>query len=190
MPHISVTAGERPDYDEPAYDAGEVVVSEPEVEIPTPSPLLNLKERRQAQKAKLIKDIRIPRWENPELWLRFRPAEPTALERFLRKRARGKDNPDPGWGIDATLDIIVDACVAVYAKYPDDETEYSLKVNDAKGSLTRIDHEVARALGLEDVTTAAETARALFLAEGDINTVGNALLTWSNVAGSEADETF
>lgn len=158
--------------------------------VKSDTPLIALRARRDAIVKEMFKDIPVPRWDNPYIYMRFTPVSSTKFASVIERRRKQKGED---WGLNATADIMVASCIGVYAKYDDadDAEKFSLRVNDAGGAWTKIDTDLARALGLDPETSnAAETCRALFLADGDLNAVADKLLKWSNIANTEADEDF
>ena len=151
------------------------------------SPLASLRARREEIVNDMYIDIKVARWENPEIYVRFRPASATKLSNSLerRRKAGGSD-----WAMLANADMIIDSCVGVYAVLDhDSENKYSLRPGDPNGEWTKFDGDLAEALGVSE-RRATAVVQALFLTEGDLIEVANKLFTWSNIAGDEADSTF
>ena len=177
-------SGGNDDVEDAAFPADDVA----EVEAPAETPLIALRARRDAIVKEMYLDIPVPRWDNPYLFMRFTPVSSVKFSSVIERRRKQKGED---WGLNATADILVASCIGVYAKYEGDDNEYSLRPNDSTGKMTKIDTDLARALGLDPgATNSTETCRALFLAEGDLNAVADRLLKWSNIANTEADESF
>ena len=155
------------------------------------TPLFELKSRRNKIASELVKSFQVPRWENPEIYCEFGVVEPSALAKALQKREKQKNRPDD-WVAWAYCDILAPNVKAVYAVLNDDEsTRYSLREGDPTGAPTKIDHDLARALGLDpEGGSASKTFRALFFSEGDVLDLANKVFRWSAIVGDEVDEAF
>lgn len=151
------------------------------------TPLIALRQRRQEIIDELYMDLRVPRWDDPEIYVRFKPVSASRLNGAIERRRKQKaDN----WSILANADMLVDACVGIYASFDGGETQYSLRLDDPEGKWTKFDHELASALGLDDAKSAAEACLGLYLTEGDLIDAANRLFKWSGIVIDEADETF
>jgi hypothetical protein len=151
------------------------------------TPLIALRQRRQELIDEMYMDLRVPRWDNPEVYVRFKPVSASRLNTAIERRRKQKAE---NWSILANADMLVDACVGVYASFDGGQTQYSLRLDDAEGSWTKFDHDLAAALGLEDAKSQAETCLGLYLTEGDLIDAANRLFKWSGIVVDEADETF
>ena len=178
-------------------DDGEVEIDMPSwpeatVEITDDdSPLFELKSRREKIANELVKSFQIARWDNPEIYCEFSIIEPSALAKAIQKREKQKNRKDD-WVAWAYCDILAPACKRVYGIVNEDfETQYSLRKGDPNGAPTKVDHDLARALGLDpNEVSAAETFRKLFFSEGDLIDFATKIFRWSSIVGEEADETF
>ena len=157
-------------------------------EVTTSStPLLSLRNRRTEIVNELYIDIQVPRWDEPELFIRFRPISATKLNATIEKRRKQKSDD---WSYLANADMLIDSCVGIYAVVDGDhDNKMSLRLNDSKGPWTKFDPDLAAALGVESVR-ATDTVNGLFLTEGVMIDVANKLFRWSNIANNEAAETF
>jgi len=165
---------------------------EPEAEVTeSKTPLFELKARREKIASELVKSFQVARWEDPEIYCEFSVIEPTALSKALMRREKQKNRKDD-WVAWAYCDILAPACKRVYAIVDGDmDTPYSLRVGDPTGTPTKVDHDLARALGLDpNESSASETFRKLFFSEGDLLDLANRVFRWSSVVGDEADEAF
>ena len=52
------------------------------------SPLGSLKARRKEIQNKLWIDLRVPRWENPIIVVRYAPLDPTLLSKLIEQRSK------------------------------------------------------------------------------------------------------
>lgn len=154
----------------------------------TPStPLLSLRNRRVEIVNELYIDIQVPRWEEPELFIRFKPISATKLNATIEKRRKQKSDD---WSYLANADMLIDSCIGIYAVVDGDhDNKLSLRLNDPNGSWTKFDTDLTDALGIE-ANRATDAVNALFLTEGDMIDVANKLFRWSNIANEQADETF
>ena len=159
------------------------------VSEPVANPLGNLKARRQAIADKLHKVLQVPRWEDPEIFVRFKPVDQAWLEKAAKKRSDEAEKTKQSFLVLISADILATACEGVFAKLPDDETEYSLRVGDPEGRLTRFDEDLATAIGAPP-QGAAYIVRSLYQTDGDIIAAANELQEWSGIASNRIDEDF
>ena len=164
--------------------------SEPEVQ-PEGTPLFELKSRREKIASELVKSFQVARWEDPEIFCEFSVIEPSVLTKALVKREKQKNKRDD-WVAWAYCDVLAPACKKVYAVLNEDHSvQYSLRKGDPNGEPTKVDHDLARALGLDPADcTASETFRKLFFSEGDVLDFANRVFRWSSIVGDEVDENF
>jgi hypothetical protein len=139
---------------------------------------------------KLYKDIKVPRWEDPEIFVRFNPIDVTSTEAVVEKRRESKDVV-PDWLLYANADIIAQSCQGVYATLDGDHSKkYSLRVGDEDGPWTRFDPDLAAALGLPTEIGAAEVVKALYMTDGDLLAAATALTDWSGASIAQVDTDF
>jgi hypothetical protein len=151
------------------------------------TPLVSLRNRREEIVSNLFIDIKVPRWEDPEIFVRFKPVSATRLNSAIEKRRKQKSDD---WSLLANADMLVDSCVGIYGVIDGDkDNKLSLRIGDPNGSLTKFDPELGAALGV-DAQRAVDVCTSLYLTEGDLLEVANRLFQWSGVASDEADETF
>jgi len=151
------------------------------------TPLLSLKHRREQIVNELYVDIQVPRWDDPEIYVRFKPVSATKLNATIENRRKQKGND---WSFLANADMLVDSCVGIFAVVDGDfDNKLSLRSDNPNGTWTKFDLDLAKALGIEAVR-AVDACVALYLTEGDLIDAANRLFKWSNIANDEADETF
>lgn len=151
------------------------------------SPLAALRARREQLVNELYIDIKVPRWDEPELYVRFKPVSAVRLNSAIERRRKQKGDD---WSILANADMLIDCCLGVYAVMNGDtEEKLSLREGNPHGSWTKIDKDLANALGIE-AERASDACMGLFFTEGDLIDVANKLFKWSGIAGDEADEDF
>jgi len=151
------------------------------------TPLLSLKDRRKKIVNDMYVDIKVPRWDEPEIYVRFKPVSAVRLNAAIMKRRNSKADD---WSFLANADMLVDSCVGIYGVFNNDATvKYSLRVDNPTGPWTKFDPDLAEALGI-DAKRAIDSCIALYLTEGDLIDTANKLFRWSNIANDEADEVF
>lgn len=156
------------------------------------SRLGDLKERRQAILESAVLDRKVPRWNDPEVWVRYKPIDHSVIRAGF---ARIDSAPPAKKGeveVNANADLLIRACVGVYAKLPDvdPEAEFSLRPDDPEGEPTRFDPDLATCLGLPDKATAREVVKKLFITEGDIIAHAKAVAEFSGYTEDETDTDF
>lgn len=149
--------------------------------VPDGSPLFNLRRLRDERIADLHLDLEVPRWrtddDQPGIVVRYRAMKPAMMIKAVEQAQKSK-NPD--WLVNANARCLVECCVAVYGVVGG--RRYSLRVDDAEGTPTTFDPDLAEALGVADGTTAIQTARALYLTDGDVIKAAEQLAEWSNAS--------
>lgn len=148
----------------------------------------SLKERRQQVLEEQVLRLPVPRWDNPEIVVKYKPVEHTLI-RQTQTRVEGiKDKAKKFEAeVDGNADLLIRGCVAVVAVV--DGKEYSLRPDDPHGEPTVFDMDLAVNLGLGDRATAREVVRALFISQGDIMSASQALVQFSGYRETEADST-
>lgn len=168
------------------------------------SPLGNLKARREKQQAALFRDLLVPGWhEDPDdpnpisIYVRCKPSAPSTSGRAMerRKALRAKN---PNWLELANADVLIDACVGVYAiqgapaedPATDERHKISLREGDPDGDHTKFDQDLGEALGLVMPFVAADVVLALYPTEAQLVTAVNELVRWSGLVAPKDDEGF
>jgi len=153
----------------------------------TETPLISLKSRREEIVNGLFVDIQVPRWNDPEIFVRYRPISAIKLNSAIERRRKQKTED---WSILANADMLVEACLGVYCiLHGNMDNKYSLRIADASGDFTKFDPDLSAALGIP-AERAVDVCRSLYLTEGDLIDAANRLFKWSGIANEEADETF
>jgi hypothetical protein len=164
--------------------------TESPVETPAPTPLFSLKNRRTEILKNLYTDLRVPRYEDPEVWVRFKPVNTVHMNVVLKKRQASKD---PDWGLKANADVLINSCIGVYAMFPENPDEkYSLTEGNPLGEWTKFDTKLAQALEIPvpDSDQAASIVRSFYFADGDLIDTTDRLMKFSNISNTEADTVF
>ncbi len=166
----------------------EDVVTEEEVQ--TPTPLRSLKVRRAELVENLYLDHPVPRYSDPQVFIRFHAVESKKLNASVKSREnQGKRDPKIDWQLLANCDLLEECCEGIYAIWPDAPDE---KVAlSGSGHWSKFDQETAIALGVEkEALYPTDVVRKLFFTDGDLIAAANALLIWSNEASQKSDEDF
>lgn len=149
------------------------------------SVLGSLKSRKQELKSKLTLDLRVPRWEDPEIWITYRPVDHSEV-RKVQQRVEKTPNKQKGEAeVDGNADLLVRYTEGVYALL--DGKRYSLKPGDPEGELTTFDSDLAENLGLGEGASGRMICRALFLTDGDLIAHARDLARWSGYREETAD---
>jgi hypothetical protein len=150
------------------------------------TPLISIKARREQIVNDLFVDLQVPRWDEPEIFVRFKPISAVKFAAAMERRRKSKAE---NWTILANADMLIEACIGIYAMINGDENKYSLRNGDQLGNWTRFDTDLSEALGLP-VERAVDVCQSLYLTEGDLIEAANKLFRWSGLANEEADEAF
>lgn len=156
--------------------------------------LAHLKDRRAEIAQRQVLNLQVPRWDNPQIWVRYGPVDFAAADKARQQVGSTKGDKQSDAILLANIDCLVKGCIGVYAilddvRNGDDEpTELSLRPGDPEGSLTRFDGDLARNLGLNDQATARQVVRTLFYTDGDILGHAARLAKWSGYTSEDADE--
>jgi hypothetical protein len=175
------------------------------VDVPTPdtsgvSPLMSLRARRDQIQKELYLDVKVPRWDEgggPSVYIRLSPAAPSFFGKVIEQRKKQRAT-QPDWMVNANADVLIKHCEGVFLieepnLSPKDalpEQMLSLRDGDPSGVWTKIDMDLAAALGLDSSVGTVRTIRALFFTEGDLIQVANKLAEYSGITQGEADEDF
>jgi len=172
--------------DEPAWEPVVTKAEEPIVS----TPIRSLRDRRTQIVEDLYTDLKVPRWENPQVFVRFNPINTTQMNASVKKRSNSKA---PDWPLRANADVLVMSCVGIYAVYEDEpDVKYSLREGDPNGPWTKFDPDLCKALGIEEGTTDqhVNAVKGLYFTDGDIGDAADKLLRFSNITNDEADGLF
>lgn len=139
------------------------------------SPMASLRARREALTKRLHVDLQVPRYEDPAVFVRYRPLTQAEIDAAMGRHEKSKD-PDKTATVNAAL--LAAACVGVF-QVGADGREASVIVDNLDGEWPRFDERLAAELGLPDATTAATVVRALYFTDGDVIAAASALTAWS-----------
>lgn len=168
------------------------------------SQMFNLRARREEIAARQHKDLRVPRWSNPEVWVRYRPLTWDEVRSPITKVEKAKGHARIRIEHDANADILVKACLGVF--FAVDDVAYNPLTEEPIGKLDsngwdvtldecpRFDPDLARVLGVpgadEGSLTARLICRELFFTDGDMMAQAGELSRWSGFTNQEVDEEF
>jgi hypothetical protein len=157
---------------------------------PEDSPImLSLKARRTEIAKKLFIDLKVPRWDAPEVFVRYGPIDTVKIDKQVANRQ--KSNKED-WSLVANADILIGSCQGVYACLDGNrDVKYSLRPGDENGAWTKFDPDLARQLGLDpDVTKAVDCVQALYFTDGDLIDASNEVFKFSTEANEKVDADF
>lgn len=149
------------------------------------SPLAGLKDRRTQIASAQELTLRVPRWENPEIYVVYRPLDHDEIRKSQKAADKAKGNQSEA-ELNGNADLLVKACKSVYAVL--DGKRLSLNPDDPEGEFTTFDEALAR--NLDCPATGRAVARALFITDGDLIAHSRDLVRWSGYRDAEADEEF
>lgn len=144
---------------------------------PEGSQLATLLQRRQQIADEQVLKLRIPRWDEPEIVVSYRPVDPTEFAKSL-KGLEGLKEPGEiaEASLDRNADLLIKSCLGIESKNPDHKWE-------------GFNEELAEALGIE-IPTARRTCRQLFVTGGDLLATASKLCEWSGIANQTVAEGF
>lgn len=180
------------------------VVHIPEARDPEPAPrvtaLGSLREKRQRMVDGLYIDLKVPRWEDPEIFVRYRPVESDRLEDISARHPLTKK----GSGFQTNIDLLLHHCVGIFACLDGDHSQkYSLNAVRVCGEdadeaellrvpWTRFDPDLREALGLlaAEAPGPSDVCRKLYVTDGDLINAVAALLDFSGYTAERLNEDF
>jgi hypothetical protein len=131
-------------------------------------------------------DLRVPRWTEPEIYVRFKVVPHSIIRKALQQQEKARQDKVAKAELASNIEILVHGCIGVYALLDGDDTKYSLRLGDERGNWTRFDDDLAA--NLECGESASEVVRALYLSDGDIMSAASAVVEFSGYRDAEADE--
>lgn len=148
--------------------------------------LSNLKQRREAiaQGEQLV--LPVPRWNDPEILVKYRPIDHSVIRSAQSRVEKAPKAKRWAAEVDGNADLLIRGCKEIVAVV--DGREYSLRPGDPEGDPTAFDEDLAENLGLTEGATARQVVKALFITEGDILSHGKSLVEFSGYRETEADE--
>lgn len=138
--------------------------------------LAGLRARRDELAAEQIRDLTVPRWENPAAALRIKPIDHALIKRQLGRIEKAKTQAArDALEIPANAAIVAAATTAVVLGEGDGEAVLDLS-------------DLAEPLGLPEDATGAEIIQVLLLTEGDITACAGAVIRHSGYTERDVDE--
>jgi len=174
------------------------VTPESDTTVPTPDAvaapaepraILSLKARRAELAEKLWIDLRVPRWTEPAVFVRYAPINTVQVDKAVAKRQNKKTDD---WSLLANADILINACLGVYATLDGNSDEkYSLVPGNEHAPWTKFDQDLGRALGLDQhASQATDVVKELYLTDGDLIAAANQVFEFSGVSNEKVDADF
>lgn len=146
--------------------------------------LTHLAQRRDEIVDEQVLDLPIPRWENPEIHVLYKPTEHEVVRKNGMAVAKAKSNVSET-ELNQAASLLAWSCTGIYALV--DGERYSLNAAAPKGELTRFDDDLADNLGISGAPTRS-IVRKLFVTDADLLSASNKLIAWSGYADQEVDE--
>lgn len=144
-----------------------------------------LDKRRQQILEKEWLDLAVPRWTDPEIFVRYKPVEHEHFSRGTQRVDKATPKDRPKVELEVNIDILVRGCIGVFARI--EGKDYSLRPGDPHGDWTTFDEDLAQNLGLPSGAGARQVVKGLFIIDGDIMSHGSSLGEFSGYKEAEAD---
>lgn len=144
------------------------------------SPLAGLRAQRDAIKAKLFLDLRVPRYEIP-VYVRFRPPEQSELNMISKLADKSKN---PAAILDANAQVLANCCLGVF------ELDADGNPNGDPDEWPDFGPELADYLGKPELKRGADVAKTLYLTDGDLISTALRLAEWAGFATDRAAEEY
>jgi hypothetical protein len=143
--------------------------------------------RREEIIASAHTDLRVPRWTDPEVFVRFAPVDHGVIRRGQVRVDKAPDKDKARVEVEANSDLLAAACVGVFAVI--DGKEYSLRPGDYDGAWTGFDDDLAEALGMDpSARTARQVIKALYMFEPDIIKTAGDVVEFSGYVTNKSNE--
>lgn len=143
-----------------------------------PAPANSILGRIAARREELLKEqvtvLPIPRWDDPEIFVRYHLVSHEEIRACLSAIEKAKGKEKGKVELLANCDVLIKACDGVFVKEGD--KEFSFDPDGPNEPLTRFDDRLALALDMDEHSTARQVVRKLFLAEGDILTTAGTVM--------------
>lgn len=146
----------------------------------------SLKDRRREIAESEHLTLSVPRWNDPEIVVRFKPLEHETIRSIQGRVSKAPKKEQGRAEVRAHVDLLIRACDAVIARI--DDESYSLRPGDPHGEPTLFDKDLAENLGLDDGATARDVVQALYITHGDIISAANQVVRFSGYNVDAADE--
>ena len=169
--------------------SGTVVIPAEAPERPSSAAILSLKDKRAALAKDLHIDLQVPRWRDPEIFVRYGPIDATRAERTIANRQK---SGVPEWNVLANADLLILSCIGVFACLDgnyDDKFSLNPTVGPT-GAWTRFDSALGENLGVFTPNDPVAVIRALYATDGDLINAAARLVEWSGKVSSQLDQDF
>jgi len=138
------------------------------------SALAAIRKQREEKLEKLWIDLPVPRYEDPELFVRYKPVDDGRATRINKEFDKSKD---PERQVVANAKLLAECCLGVFTD-PESDPE----------TWPRFDDDLADALGLPTGVSAVAVVRGLFFTDGDVNRTSQTLQQWSGYSLEVVEE--
>ena len=157
------------------------------------SPIFNLEKRREEMESSLFLTLRIPRWSEPEIHVKYKPFKSDEVQSALETAEKSQEAT-----VRSSAMILVDCCVEVYATMADHPgKKFSLRRGEqvplpmTAETGVRFDPILAEALGLPPhLREAVAVVRKLYQTDGDVIDASFRVAEWSAQASETVDSDF
>lgn len=152
---------------------------------PRPTMLGSLRAMRDQVAEELFVDLKVPRYP-ADVVVRFKPLPQPQIRRALDAAEKRKGDPDAR--VKAHAEMLVDACLGVYML--DASGKFgSVDLEHPDLEPPKFDERLAELLGVE-AKSQVETARALYLTDGDVIGTANKLIEFSGYDADKIEELY
>lgn len=131
--------------------------------------------RREALEEEQIRDLAVPRWENPSAALRIRPIDHALIKRQLGRIEKATKGARDAVELSANAAILAAATIEVVLGEGDGQAVVPLA-------------DLAEPLGLPKDATGPEIIQKFFLTDGDVFGCAGAVVKHSGYAERDVDE--
>lgn len=152
------------------------------------SVLGSLKARREQIIASATLDLPVARWTDPKVFVRYKPIDHAIIRRVQTAVEKAPKAEKAKVEVDGNCDVLIRACVGVFARIDGSDREYSLRPGDPEGELTTFDPDLCENLGVD--ATARSAVKGLYMFDGDIISAAGAVADFSGYKVTEADDSL
>lgn len=131
--------------------------------------------RREELEKEQVRDLEVPRWENPSAVLRVKPVDHALIKRQLGRIERATKGARDAVEVSANAAILAAATIEVV-------------LGEGEGQATVPLTDLAEPLGLPKDATGPEIVQAFFLTDGDVIGCAGAVVKHSGYAERDVDE--
>jgi hypothetical protein len=151
------------------------------------SMLGQLSKRREEIKQGATTDLKVERWSDPEIWVRYKPVDHNIIRSGINRVEQAQPKDKARIEVDINSDVLIRGCVGVFARV--NGKDYSLRPGDPHGEYTKFDGDLADNFELpEEARSARQVVKALYIFEGDIMAASAKIAEFSGYRDQVADE--